>query len=120
MHLAHGTADCNRRASQRLYAQPYSRGQTSSNAFSTRLHQRLSGSGYFIVDIHEREKIARMPNNERTVLDLVQSNLGTRMWTIANHVWISHMTVWWILCTKDVLLYHPDMYPYCLFNALFS
>ncbi|GFT16813.1 hypothetical protein NPIL_436201 [Nephila pilipes] len=53
--------------------------------------KRLSGSGSFIEDSKEYEQRVRMPNNEETVLDLVQNTPGTSTWPIASHV-ISHMT----------------------------
>ncbi|GBM39900.1 hypothetical protein AVEN_250221-1 [Araneus ventricosus] len=94
MHLAYGTADCNGRAAQRLYAQRYTRRQTPSHAFFARLHQRLSDSGSFIVDTQQRERRVRTPSNEETVLDMVQKNPGTSTRAVASHVGIFHMTVW--------------------------
>ncbi|GFT44004.1 DUF4817 domain-containing protein [Trichonephila clavipes] len=92
MHLACGVADCNRRAVQWLPNVTPGR-QTPCHTFFTCLHQSLSDNGSFIVDAQERDRRVRTPNNEETVLDLIQSNLGTSMRIIASHVGISHRTV---------------------------
>ncbi|GFY17848.1 hypothetical protein TNCV_1075831 [Trichonephila clavipes] len=59
--------------------------QIPSQSFLTRLQQRLSDSGFFLMDIEQRERRVRSPNNNETVFDPIRNNHGTSMWAIASH-----------------------------------
>ncbi|GFX55309.1 DUF4817 domain-containing protein [Trichonephila clavipes] len=72
MHLTYGAFDSNGQAAKR-----YLRDQTPSHAFLALLHKRLSDSRPFVLDTQESEPRVGIPNNEESVLDLVQNNPDT-------------------------------------------
>ncbi|GFU93572.1 hypothetical protein TNCV_948141 [Trichonephila clavipes] len=63
--------------------------------------------------------VSEEPNNEVTVLDLEQNSPDASVRAIISHDGFSHLTAHWILHTKDMHSYHPDMLPIAIYRSFF-